>query len=164
MVADGIITGKDIEDLKSNKDTSKVMSIGLPAYCLLQTLLRSAKANSPGILLSKYDKTKDTTHLCFIIYIFVFLDVGDNVTEITSKNRPKDTVFDWFFDPLLLLKDQIKAENLSEADEDYLCKLVLLYGELERLKSFGPPPDSERRRAELDGLARRYWLQTFSIC
>lgn len=139
MVADGLITGKDIEDLKSNKDTSKVMSIGLPAYCLLQTLLRSAKANSPGILLS------------------------DNVTEITSKNRPKDTVFDWFFDPLLLLKDQIKAENLSEADEDYLCKLVLLYGELERLKRFGPPPDSERRRAELDGLARRLRGITKSI-
>lgn len=53
MVSKGVITQKDIEDAKSNKDSGQIISIGLPAYCVLQTLIRSAKANSAGILLSK---------------------------------------------------------------------------------------------------------------
>jgi hypothetical protein len=88
---------------------------------------------------------------------FYLIDVADNVTEITSRNRPKDKFFDWFFNPLLIIKDQIKAENLSEAEEDYFCKLVLLSGDPERLKNsnIGSPPESEFKRAELDALARR---------
>lgn len=141
MVSEGIITLKDIENAKSSKDSGKIISTGLPAYCILQGLLRSAKANSAGILLN------------------------DNVTEITSTNRPKDAVFDWFFNPLLIIKEQIKAENLSEAEELYLGKLVLLSGDPERLKKsdIGAPPESELRRAELDALARRLQGITRSI-
>jgi hypothetical protein len=86
------------------------------------------------------------------------IGVADNVTEITSTNRPKDTFFDWFLNPLLIIKDQIKAENLSEEEEDYFSKLVLLSGDPVRLKNsnIGSPPESERKRAELDALARRY--------
>ncbi|KAK3183707.1 hypothetical protein Dsin_030993 [Dipteronia sinensis] len=140
MVRDGIITVKDIEDTKPNSG-SKVVSIGLPAYCLLQALLRSAKMNSPGIMLM------------------------DNVTEITSSNRPKDAFFEWFLNPFLVMKDQIKAQNLSEEEEDYLGKLVLFCGDHERLKSSGTgsPPESERKQAELDGLARRLQGITKSI-
>ncbi|XP_009340850.2 uncharacterized membrane protein At3g27390 [Pyrus x bretschneideri] len=140
MVADGTITLQDLEDSKSSQG-SRVISIGLPAYCLLQTLLRSAKANSSGILLS------------------------DNATEITTTNRPKETFFDWFFNPLLIIKDQIRAENLSEAEEAYLCKLVLLTGDPLRLKqsNIGSPPESERKQAELDALARRLQGITKSI-
>ena len=85
------------------------------------------------------------------------IDVADEVTEVTSTNRPKDAFFDWFLNPLLILKDQIKAENLSEAEEDYFSKLVLLSGDPVRLKNsnIGSPPESERKRAELDALARR---------
>lgn len=85
------------------------------------------------------------------------IDVADEVTEVTSTNRPKDAVFDWFLNPLLILKDQIKAENLSEVEEDYFSKLVLLGGDPVRLKNsnIGSPPESERKRAELDALARR---------
>ncbi|KAL9256335.1 putative membrane protein [Drosera capensis] len=53
MVSEGLISLKDIEDAKSSKDSDSVISIGLPAYCILQSLLRSVKANSLGILLSK---------------------------------------------------------------------------------------------------------------
>lgn len=53
MVSKGVITQKDIEDAKSNRDSGQVISIGLPAYCILQTLIRSAKANSAGLLISK---------------------------------------------------------------------------------------------------------------
>ncbi|KAG5527135.1 hypothetical protein RHGRI_028153 [Rhododendron griersonianum] len=121
MVAQGLITLKDVEDAKSNKDSGSVISTGLPAYSLL---------------------------LCLIL---------DNVTEITSANKPKDAFFDWFFNPLLILKDQIKAENLSDAEEDYLGKLVLLSGDPERIKdsSIASAPESELKRAELDALARR---------
>ncbi|KAL2500216.1 hypothetical protein Adt_25766 [Abeliophyllum distichum] len=140
MVSEGIITLKDIEDAKNKKGSGKVISIGLPAYCLLQALLRSIKANSTGILLS------------------------DN-TEITTSNKPKDKFFDWFLNPLLIIKDQIKADNLSEAEEEYLGKLVLLSSDPERLKNsnISPPPESERRRAELDALARRLQGITKSI-
>uniref|UniRef100_A0A9I9D8V0 Steroid nuclear receptor ligand-binding n=1 Tax=Cucumis melo TaxID=3656 RepID=A0A9I9D8V0_CUCME len=131
MVCEGIITSTDIEDAKSSKG-SQVISIGLPAFCILEALLRSAKANSAGLLLS------------------------DNV-EISSTNRPKDTFFDWFFNPLLIIKDQIKAENLSESEEEYLYRLVLLSGDPERLKNSTTvmPPQSERRQAELEAIARR---------
>ncbi|XP_052196004.1 uncharacterized membrane protein At3g27390-like [Diospyros lotus] len=141
MVFEGLITVEDIVNAKSNKDSGKVISIGLPAYCLLQALLRSIKANSAGILLS------------------------NNVTEITSANRPKDVIFDWFFNPLLIIKDQIKAQNLSEAEEDYFCKLVLLSGDPERLKklNIGSAPESELRQAELHALARRLRGITKSI-
>ncbi|CAI0456675.1 unnamed protein product [Linum tenue] len=81
---------------------------------------------------------------------------GDNVTEITSTNRPRDAFFDWFLNPFLVIKDQLKAQNLSESEEDYLCKLVLLNGDPVKLKTsyIGPPPETERKRAELDALAR----------
>lgn len=140
LVSEGLITLQDLEDAKSSKG-SRVISTGLPAYCLFQTLLRSAKANSAGILLI------------------------DNFTEITISNRPKDTIFDWFLNPLLIIKDQIKAEKLSEAEESYLGKLVLLSGDPVRLKNsnIGSPPESERKQAELDALARRLQGITKSI-
>ncbi|KAM7279033.1 hypothetical protein ACFE04_006167 [Oxalis oulophora] len=131
LISKGLITSKDIEEAKSAKG-STVISTGLPAHCLLQALIRSANANSQGILLA------------------------DN-RELTSTNRPKDTFYDWFLNPFLIMKDQIKAENLSEAEEDYLGKLVLLCGDPARLKetNIGTPPESERRQAELGALARR---------
>ena len=54
MVSEGLITHKDIEESKSGKG-SRVISIGLPAYCLLQGLLRSAKVNATGILICKWN-------------------------------------------------------------------------------------------------------------
>lgn len=51
MVSEGIITLKDIEDAKNDKSGNAVITVGLPAYCILQSLLRSAKADASGILL-----------------------------------------------------------------------------------------------------------------
>ncbi|KAF3576799.1 hypothetical protein DY000_02033752, partial [Brassica cretica] len=138
MVTKGIINSKDIEEAKSSKG-SQVISIGLPAYSLLHELLRSIKSNSTGLLL------------------------GDGRTEITTRNRPKDTFFDWFLNPFLILKDQIEAANLSEEEEDYLGKLVLLFGDSERLKSSESPPLTELRKAELDAFARRLQGLTKSV-
>ncbi|XP_068656806.1 uncharacterized membrane protein At3g27390-like isoform X2 [Aristolochia californica] len=132
LVQEGLITYKDVEGYKSSKGGNRLLSIGLPAYCILQALVRSANANSDGLLLS------------------------DN-TEITTRNRPKDAIFDWFFNPLMIIKEQIKSANLSEQEENYLRKLVLFNNYPERLKSWntGIPPETERRRAEVDALARR---------
>jgi len=52
LVSQGLITHDDIQEAMFGKE-SKVISIGLAAYCLLQALLRSIKVGSPGILISK---------------------------------------------------------------------------------------------------------------
>ncbi|CAH8361048.1 unnamed protein product [Eruca vesicaria subsp. sativa] len=134
LASKGLINCKDIEEARSSK-RSQVISVGLPAYALLYEVLRSVKANTTGLLLS------------------------DGVTELTTKNRPKDAFFDWFLHPFLILKEQMKATNLSEEEEEYLGRLVLLYGDSERLKNSyaesASPTLTERKRAELDAFARR---------
>ncbi|KAL1531593.1 hypothetical protein AAHA92_31717 [Salvia divinorum] len=110
MASKGVITLQDIENDKSG---GGVLSVGLPAYCILQALLRSVKADASGILLS----------------------------------------------------DNIKAGKLSEEEELFLGKLVLLSGDTVRLKSsdIGSVPKSEIRQAELDAIARRLRGITKSI-
>jgi transcriptional antiterminator len=63
----------------------------------------------------------------------------------------------------MVIKEQIKAENFSEEEENYLCKLVLLLGDSERVKNLTSqvPPLNERKRAEINAFARRY-RETFS--
>ena len=83
-------------------------------------------------------------------------------SEITSDdNRPKNTIFDWFFDPLMVIKEQIKAENLTEEEEEYLKMRVLLSGDPSRLKGSLPhvPSLTERKKADIDAFARRYLLR-----
>ncbi|XP_058102092.1 uncharacterized membrane protein At3g27390-like isoform X2 [Magnolia sinica] len=141
LVAEGLITPKDIEDYNHSKSGSRIISIGLPACCILEALLRSAQANCDGLLLS------------------------DKTTVISSVNRPKEPIFGFFFDPLMIMKEQIKVEALSDAEAGYLRKLVLLNGDPERLKSctIGLPPETDRKRAEVDALARRLQGITKSI-
>ncbi|XP_008796032.2 uncharacterized membrane protein At3g27390-like [Phoenix dactylifera] len=140
LVSEGVITLEDIEEARSGKGGSRTVSIGLPAYSILQALLESAKANTDGLVLS------------------------DN-TLITIDNRPKDRFFDWFFDPLMIIKEQIKAEKFSEEEENYLSKLVLLLGDSKRLKNLNAqsPQLNERRRAEINAFARRLQGITKSI-
>lgn len=74
MVSEGLITLQDLEDAKSTKG-SRVISIGLPAYSLVRTLLRSAKADSSGILLSKWSdfpfKRAFKENFCCIVLLIV---------------------------------------------------------------------------------------------
>ncbi|KAJ0230106.1 putative membrane protein [Hirschfeldia incana] len=134
LASKGLIISKDIEEARSSNG-SQVISVGLPAYAFLYEILRSVKANTSGLLLS------------------------DGVTELTTKNRPKDAFFDWFLNPFLILKEQMKATNLTDEEEEYLGRLVLLYGDSERLKNSysdsSSPLFTERKRAELDAFARR---------
>lgn len=140
LVNEGVITMKDIEETKSGKVGSGVLNVGLPAYVILNALLRSAKANSDGLVLS-------------------------DGSEITSDNRPKSTLFDWFFDPLMVIKEQIKAQNFTEEEEEYLKMRVLFIGDSNHLKGTLPhvPSLDERKRAEIDAFARRLQGITKSI-
>jgi len=84
---------------------------------------------------------------------------GDN-TEVTSVNRPEGRIFDWLFEPMLLLKEQIKAAALTETEEAYLYKLTLYCGDTQRLAAWqngGVPPVDEVKKAQLEGLSRRYY-------
>jgi hypothetical protein len=85
--------------------------------------------------------------------------------EITSDNRPKNAIFDWFFDPLMVIKDQIKADNFTEEEEVYLQKRVLLISDPKRLKATLPhlPSLNERKQAEIDAFARRYICSPLSL-
>ncbi|KAK1267426.1 hypothetical protein QJS04_geneDACA016861 [Acorus gramineus] len=52
LIAEAMITITDVNECKSGKGGSGVVSTGLPAYCILQTVLRSLSANSEGLLLT----------------------------------------------------------------------------------------------------------------
>ncbi|KAL6634054.1 hypothetical protein ACP70R_026725 [Stipagrostis hirtigluma subsp. patula] len=140
LVAEGVITPKDIEGIKAGKVSSGVLNVGLPAYVILKSLLRSAKANSDGLILS-------------------------DGSVITSDNRSKSKLFDWFFDPLMVIKEQIKAENFTEEEEAYLGKQVLLISDPKRVKEnlLRLPSLNERKQAEIDAFARRLQGITKSI-
>lgn len=83
---------------------------------------------------------------------------GDG-TELTTFNRPQDRMLDWFFEPLLTLKEQLRRSSPTEAEEHYLEKLVLTVGDPARMVDWengGVEPEDEIRRGELQALSRRY--------
>lgn len=132
LVEDNVIKLSDIETW-NHTAKCKILSVGLPAYSILQSLLRSAEFDSAGFLLS-------------------------DGTEITSITRTDDLLFEWFFEPLMIIKEQIRAEQLQKSEELYLSKLVLLSGFPDRMEAWqngGIPPIADVRRAELEALSRR---------
>ena len=58
----------------------------------------------------------------------------------------------------MIIKEQIKAENFTEEEEEYLKMRVLMVGEPSNLKGTLPhvPSLNERKKAEIDAFARRY--------
>lgn len=82
---------------------------------------------------------------------------GDG-TEVTMWNRPNDPLSDWFFEPIMTIKDQLRACDLQESEERYLEKQCLMIGDTERMESWqngGVEPEDAVRRGELLALARR---------
>jgi len=54
LISAGVLKYPDIDGaVKGNKATGKITVSGLPAYCNVKALVRSAKSNSSGILLCK---------------------------------------------------------------------------------------------------------------
>ncbi|KAL1824353.1 hypothetical protein ACET3Z_011131 [Daucus carota] len=133
----GAIHSDDIEGWKKSKN--KIVNIGIPAYAFLDCFLRSIKKESTGFLLR-------------------------NNVEITSINRPEGRILDWLYDPMSVMKKQIKNLNLQESEELYFYKLCLYGGDKARVEYWqngGIAPQDEIRRAQLEGISRR--LQGFCL-
>ncbi|XP_019194994.1 PREDICTED: uncharacterized membrane protein At3g27390-like isoform X3 [Ipomoea nil] len=130
-----VITQSDLEDWSKakNGNGASIVNVGLPCYTFLQTILHSVKAGSDGLLLL------------------------DNL-EVTYLNRPRDRLLDWFFQPVMDLKEHIKVMGLEEGEIRYLEKAVLFGRNTERFKAWengGLAPQDPIRAAQIEGISRR---------
>lgn len=104
LLDDNVITGNDLSEYLRTKCTEvDIVGIGLPSYSLLQSLLDSINEGLDGILLN-------------------------NGVVLNYRNRPQDRLMDWFFQPIMVLKEQIKVIKMGEGEVRYLEKLTLLGG------------------------------------
>lgn len=138
LLKKGAITMADLDAWKQSNN-NKIVNVGIPAYVFLDCFLRSIKSGSMGFLMS-------------------------NHIELTSLNRPEGRVFDWLFDPMSIMKEQLRSLKLVETEELYLFKLSLYSCDTKRMEAWdngGAPPSEEIRRAQLEGICRR--LQGFCL-
>ncbi|KAH7689701.1 hypothetical protein IHE45_02G000600 [Dioscorea alata] len=137
LVRVGAIRECDLVAWQNSKN--KIVNIGLPSFVFLQCFIRSIKSGSAGFVMR------------------------DNV-ELTSINRPEGRIFDWLFEPMLILKEQIRVADLDDIEENYIYKVALFCGDAQRVTTWqngGVPPADEVKRAQLEGLSRR--LHGFSL-
>ncbi|XP_024028620.1 uncharacterized membrane protein At3g27390 [Morus notabilis] len=99
LIHDGLVILMDIEECILTGDCKK-LGIKLPAWSILQCLLRSAKSDASGLL------------------------IADGM-ELTRTNGPRDKVFEWFIGPLMIMKEQIKVLQLDEKEENCLRELLM---------------------------------------
>nr|XP_043617200.1 uncharacterized membrane protein At3g27390 [Erigeron canadensis] len=130
-----VITQAELYDWLNAKkgNDSPVVGLGLSCYSFFQNLLRSIKVGSEGLVL---------------------LDG----LEITQLNRPQDKLFEWFFHPILVIKEQIRAIQLSEGEIKYLEKVILFGTDPQRMESWDNGsivPEDPVRAAQIQGISRR---------
>lgn len=131
-----LITPADLHEwlkAKNSNEAAAIVGVGLPCFSLLQALLCSIQGNSSGMLLL------------------------DDV-EITHMNRPKDKLLDWFFNPVMVLKEQIKAITLGESEVRFLEKVVLFGSNTQRMEAWengSLVPQNALRAAQIQGISRR---------
>jgi len=129
-----VITSADLlEWLKAkNSHEAPIVGVGLASYSFLHTLAASIKAGD-GILLL------------------------DDVV-ITHDNRPQDRLIDWFFQPVMVLKEQIRILQLGEGEMHYLEKIVLFGSNSQRMEAWENGcaiPRDPVRAAQIQGISRR---------
>ncbi|KAJ4831106.1 hypothetical protein Tsubulata_027026 [Turnera subulata] len=131
LIRDGLISIKDIEECLI-KGNCKTLNIRLPAWSIFQCLLTSAKSDSPGLVISED-------------------------TELTRINGPSDKVFQWYIEPLLIMKEQLKKLQLNEREEMCLRRLIIKCesDKPEDWDDTGFPSDDNVRRAQLQAIIRR---------
>ncbi|XP_022158225.1 uncharacterized membrane protein At3g27390-like isoform X3 [Momordica charantia] len=137
LIRDEAIGLADLEAWRHAKN--KIVNVGIPSHVFLQCFLRSIKRGSVGFLMR------------------------DDV-EITHVNRPEGRIFDWLYEPMSIMKEQIRRLNLQENEQLYLYKFCLYSGDTKRIESWengGVPSPDEIRRAQLEGISRR--LQGFCL-
>ncbi|KAF5207431.1 Steroid nuclear receptor ligand-binding, partial [Thalictrum thalictroides] len=131
LLRDGLIDIKDIEECIVKGKCHK-LGIKLPAWCILQCLLASAKSDSTGLLLSDEE-------------------------ELGRVNWPKDKVLEWLVGPLLIMKEQIRGLHLNESEEACLRNLIISYNNEspEDWNDTEFPSDDNVKRAQLQAIFRR---------
>lgn len=131
LLHEGLINVEDVQEsiLKGN---CKKLGIKLPAWSILQCLLKSSKSDSSGLVLSEQ-------------------------MELNLTNIPRDRLFDWFLAPLLTMKEQIKGLKLEENEEVFLKKLVMVCknDRPEEWDDTGFPSGDKVRVAQMQAVIRR---------
>ncbi|KAK9948890.1 hypothetical protein M0R45_004444 [Rubus argutus] len=130
-----VITPSDLyECLKAERSNEGcIISVGLPCYSCFHTLLNSIRTNSAGLLLL------------------------DDV-EVTYLNRPHDKLMDWFFNPIMVLKEQIKVIKLEEGEVRFLERVLLFGSNSQRMEAWdngSSVPQDALRAAQIQGISRR---------
>ncbi|KAF9669662.1 hypothetical protein SADUNF_Sadunf14G0130500 [Salix dunnii] len=131
LLRDGLINIQEIEECLV-KGNCKKLSIKLPTWSVLHCLLVSAKSDSSGLVIS------------------------DDV-ELARNNGPREKVFEWLIEPLLIMKEQIKNLKLDENEEMCLKRLVMEFENRspEEWDGTGFPSNENVRRAQLQAIIRR---------
>lgn len=162
LLQEGLIDIKDFQDCMV-KGNCKKLGIKLPAWSILQCLLRSAKLDSSGLILCTFSLVLLIMLVCsfelglYYVVTFYVKFVADQM-ELTRFNLPRDKVFEWFISPLFTMKDQIKGLELHENEESCLKRLVIA-GKNERPEDWDDsefPSSDKVRRAQLQAVIRRY--------
>lgn len=131
-----VLTDADLYEWLKGKSSNEaaIIGVGLPCYAFLQTLIFSIKANSSGLLLI-------------------------DGLEVNYLNRPKDIFLDWFFNPVMVLKEQISVIRLEEGEVRYLEKAVLFGSNTLRMEAWDNGSlvlQDPLRAAQIQGISRRY--------
>ncbi|PKA56107.1 putative membrane protein [Apostasia shenzhenica] len=129
------------EWLNTKQSKQDMVALGLPSYALLHAVLYSVEAGSNGLLLS-------------------------NGIEVNHLNRPEDRLLDWFFQPLMVLKEQIKVHTLEVEEVKFLEKLVLFNGDILSMQSWdngSAVPNDALRTAQIQAISRRLVGMTRTI-
>jgi hypothetical protein len=135
-----VITTMDLTEwLRAKESGPETIGLGLPSYCLLCTVIQSIRAGSGGLLLG-------------------------NDIEVTQRNRPQDRLLDWFFHPVLVLKEQIQALNMTEEEVRFLEKLTLFIGNPTCSSGWDNGaviPQDPMRTAQIQAISRRYAVVSY---
>ncbi|KAI3871315.1 hypothetical protein MKW92_001642 [Papaver armeniacum] len=143
LVDANVILPADLDEwsrVKGSIDMTLV-GVGLPSYSLMRTLLDSIAAGAGGLLML------------------------DGV-EVNHLNAPQDRLLDWFFYPILVLKEQIKVINLSQGELRFLEKVVLFGTDTRRMETWDNGsivPEDAVRTAQIQGISRRLMGMTRSL-
>ncbi|ONK67274.1 uncharacterized protein A4U43_C06F18440 [Asparagus officinalis] len=121
------------EWLRTKGTNQETIGLGLPSYALLHSILYSINAGSAGLLLS-------------------------SGTELNHLNRPQDRLMDWLFQPIIVLKEQIKVIRMGDDEVRFLEKLVLFIGDVQGMESWdngSVAPQDALKAAQIQAISRR---------
>ncbi|XP_077214104.1 putative membrane protein At3g27390 [Tasmannia lanceolata] len=130
-----VIMSSDLNELIRAKSSTHetTVSLAIPSYALLHCLLNSIKAGAGGIMLS-------------------------DGTDVNQLNRPQDILIDWFFNPILVLKEQIKAIKMGEGELRLLEKFIIFGDNKERMEAWDNGslvPEDAVMAAQIQAMSRR---------